>query len=175
MKRIGIISAIVLLSSQTAAAKTTDNKTSFDKKKPEWHHRKGMRFGYAYVNNGDDSAYLTNPSMFTIGFETQQAMKGGEWLDLLFIQNINIGGLEQSVILPSVNALVGFEINQRLQLGVGANATLSDPAGEDNYLHLVTAAGWTQPAGYFSVPIHFVYVPDVNGYWRVAATTGVNW
>ena len=175
MKKIGIIGALIVLNSQTAEGKSTKDKAALEKEKPEWHQRKGMRFGYAYVNNGAESRYLANSNMFTIGFETQQAMKGGDWLDLLFIQNVNIGGLEQSVILPSVNALVGFEINQRLQLGVGANATLSDPSGEDNYLHLVTAAGWTQPAGYFSVPIHFVYIPDVNGYWRVAATTGVNW
>jgi len=141
----------------------------------EWSQRKGMRFGYAYINNGTDSEHLTNPSMFTIGFEAQQTMKGGDWLDLLFIQNITIGGLEQSVVIPSINALVGFEINNRLQLGVGANGALSDPAGESNYIHLVTAAGWTQPAGTFSVPVHVVFVPDVNDYWRLAATTGVNW
>jgi len=40
---------------------------------------------------------------------------------------------------------------------------------------LVTALGWTQQAGVFSVPIHFVYVPDINDYWRGAITTGVNW
>jgi len=71
--------------------------------------------------------------------------------------------------------MVGFEINNRLQLGVGANAVLSDPSGDDNYLHLVTGVGWTQPAGAFSVPIHVVFIPDINDYWRLVATTGVNW
>ncbi len=143
--------------------------------KQEWDQRKGLRFGYAYINHGDDSPHLKNPSMFTIGFEGQQTMKGGEWLDLLFIENITIGGLEQSVLIPSVNLMVGFEINNRLQLGVGANAALSDPSGDDNYLHLVAGAGWTQPAGAFSVPIHVVFIPDINDYWRLVATTGVNW
>jgi len=166
-----------ILACAFALAITTSNAMgeSNSSEQPEWSHRKGMRFGYAYINNGERSEYLTNPSMFTIGFETQQTMKGGEWLDILFIQNITVGGLEQSVLVPSVNMIAGFEINNRLQLGVGANGTLADPSGEKNYLHLVTAVGWTQPAGHFSVPIHVVFIPDVNDYWRVAATTGVNW
>ena len=148
---------------------------TYEKIKPEWNNRKGLRFGYSYINKGTDSGKLKNPSIFTMGFEAQQTMKGGDWLDLLFIQNVTIGGLEQSLIIPSVNGLVGFEVNQRLQLGVGMNATLADPSGEDIYFHLVTAAGWTQPAGAFSVPVHVVFIPDVNDYWRLAATTGVNW
>lgn len=143
--------------------------------KQDWSQRIGVRFGYAYINHGENSPYLQNPSMFTIGFEGQQTMKGGEWLDLLFIENITIGGLEQSVLIPSLNMMVGFEINNRLQLGVGANAALSDPSGDDNYLHLVTGVGWTQPAGAFSVPVHVVFMPDINDYWRLVATTGVNW
>ena len=47
--------------------------------------------------------------------------------------------------------------------------------GEDHFFHLVTAVGWTQAAGIFSVPIHLVFIPDVNDYYRVALTTGVNW
>ena len=113
--------------------------------------------------------------MFAMGFETQQTMDGDSWLDLLFIQNLTISGLDQSVILPSANALVGFEVKDALQLAVGANATIVDPSGEDHYFHLVAAIGWTQDAGIFSVPVHLVFIPDVNDYYRVAVTTGVNW
>ena len=141
----------------------------------EWTLRKGLRFGYNYMNNGTDSDKLNSPHMFAIGFEAQQTMAGGSWLDLLFIQNVIISGLEQSVLAPSANALVGFEIIDALQLGVGANLSLGDPSADNNYLHLVAGIGWTQAAGTFSVPIHLVYVPDVNDYWRLAVTTGVNW
>jgi len=141
----------------------------------EWTSRKGMRFGYNYANKADQSPRLESPHMFAIGFETQQTMDGDSWLDLLFIQNVTISGLEQSVVVPSANVLVGFEIQDSLQLAVGANATIHDPSGEDHYLHLVTAVGWTQAAGIFSVPVHLVYVPDVNNYYRIAVTTGVNW
>lgn len=140
-----------------------------------WEGRQGLRFGYNYLNNGDDTDRLESPHMFAIGFELQQTMDGGDWLDLLFIENVVISGLEQSVIVPSVSGLVGFEVNDALQVAVGATATVYDPAEEDNFFHLVTAIGWTQQAGVFSVPIHFVYVPDINDYWRGAITTGVNW
>ena len=141
----------------------------------DWTTRKGMRFGYNYANKADETERLESPHMFAIGFEMQQTMDGDSWLDLLFIQNITISGLDQSVMLPSVNALVGFEVQDALQLAVGANATIVDPSGENHYFHLVTAVGWTQDAGIFSVPLHLVFIPDVNDYYRVAVTTGVNW
>ena len=141
----------------------------------DWNTRKGIRFGYNYANKADESDRLQSPHMFAIGFELQQTMDGDSWLDLLFIQNLTISGLDQSVVLPSANALVGFEIQDALQLAVGANVTVVDPSDENHYVHLVTAVGWTQDAGIFSVPVHLVFVPDVNDYYRVAVTTGINW
>jgi hypothetical protein len=141
----------------------------------DWNTRKGIRFGYNYANKADESDRLQSPHMFAIGFEMQQTMDGDSWLDLLFIQNLTISGLDQSVVLPSGNALVGFEIQDALQLAVGANVTIVDPSEENHYVHLVTAVGWTQDAGIFSVPVHLIFVPDVNDYYRVAVTTGINW
>lgn len=146
-----------------------------------WSYRKGLRFGYNYVNQGaektalNDNPRLSSPHMFAMGYELQQTMAGGDWLDILFIQNVTISGLEQSLVIPSANALVGFEINKKLQAGVGVNASPADPADDGNYVHLVTAVGWTQQAGSLSVPLHLVFIPDVNDYWRCAITTGVNW
>ena len=77
----------------------------------EWTYRKGLRFGYSYANKAETTERLESPHMFAMGFELQETMSGGEWLDLLFIQNVVVSGLEQSVIIPTVNALVGFEIN----------------------------------------------------------------
>jgi len=141
----------------------------------DWTKRMGIRFGYNYANKADETERLDSQHMFAMGFETQQTMDGGTWLDLLFIQNLTISGLDQSVVLPSANVLVGFEINDSLQLAVGANGTVVDPSDQNHYFHLVAAAGWTQDAGVFSVPIHLVFIPDVNDYYRVAITTGVNW
>ena len=112
----------------------------------DWTTRMGMRFGYNYANKADESDRLESPHMFAIGFEMQQTMDGDAWLDLLFIQNLTISGLDQSVLLPSANVLVGFEIKDALQLAVGANATIVDPSDENHYFHLVSAIGWTQAA-----------------------------
>lgn len=141
----------------------------------EWNHRKGMRLGWVYLNNGEEHERLKSPHMFTMGYEIQSVMDGGSWLDLLFIQNVLVSGLDQSVLLPSASSLVGFEINDTLQLAVGGNVTVVDPANQGNLVHLVAAAGATFDAGIFSVPVHIIYIPDINGYYRVAATTGVNW
>ena len=158
----------------TTTAVADDHAVSISEN-ADWTVRKGLRFGYNYVHGGERSSRIVSPHMFAIGFESQQTMSGGDWLDLLFVQNVTISGLEQSLVVPSANALVGFEINNALQLAVGANATVYYPADVNNYIHLVSAIGWTQAAGHFSVPVHLVYIPDVNGYWRLAATTGVNW
>ncbi len=149
--------------------------------KHKWTKRSGVRFGYVYANNahkpdadGKESK-LRSPHMFTMGFEMQQAMPGGDWLDVLFIQNISLTGLDQSVVSPSVRALVGFEIDKSVQLAVGPSISFHDPAKEDKYIHLTAAIGYTMDAGVFSVPVHFSFVPDVNDYWAAAVTTGVNW
>lgn len=168
-----ICAAITLTSSITPAY--ADDHAVGSPPGDDWNIRKGMRIGYNYANGADESDRLESPHMFAMGFEIQETMSGGAWLDLLFIQNITISGLEQSVLVPSGNVLVGFEINDALQLGVGANVTIYDPSGEDHYVHLVSAIGWTQAAGEFSVPLHVVFIPDVNNYYRFAVTTGVNW
>ena len=147
----------------------------------KWTKRSGIRFGYVYANNSDQpdasgkESKLKSPHMTTMGFELQQCMPGGKWLDVLFIQNISITGLDQSVVSPSVRALIGFEIDKSIQLAVGPSLSFHDPAGEDKYVHLTAAIGYTMDAGVFSVPVHFSFVPDVNNYWAAAITTGVNW
>jgi hypothetical protein len=168
-----ILACTLGLMLSTPAAADDENITPAPRE--EWTIRKGLRFGYTYANKAEQSERLASPHMFAMGFEMQETMAGGDWLDLLFIQNVTVSGLEQSVVIPSVNALVGFEINNALQVGVGANAGIIDPSGENHFVHLVSALGWTQQAGAFSVPIHVVFIPDINDYYRFAVTTGVNW
>lgn len=155
----------------------------------DWGTRKGMRFGYSYLGgledhqllktddnpDGDPDASLRTPGMFAMGFELQQTREGGSWLDMLFIQNVTISGLDQSIAAPSASLLVGFEIQDQLQLAIGPNLSAVDPENSGNYFHLATAAGYTVEAGDFSVPFHVVYIPDVLGNFRLAATTGINW
>ena len=140
-----------------------------------WRVTSGVRLGYAYLNNIEDTERLKSPHTFLMGFEMQQAYDGGSWLNFLVIQNVVLVGMEQSVFAPSLNVLVGFEINDQVQFAVGGNLAPFDPAEEDNYVHMVGAIGYTADVGEFSIPLHVSFVPDVNGFWRVAATTGVNW
>jgi len=167
-----VICVIITMTPSTSHSKSND---TIDLSGEEWTKRKGMRFGYTYANKADTSDRLESPHMVSLGFEMQQTMHGGDWLDILYIQNIMVSGIDQSVLAPSANVLVGFEINEALQLGVGVNGTIYDPSNQEHYLHLVTAVGWTQQAGKFSVPIHVAYIPDVKDYYRFAVTTGVNW
>ncbi len=149
--------------------------------KKKWTKRSGIRFGYVYANKADQpdvngkESKLKTPHMTTMGFEMQQCMPGGKWLDVLFIENVSITGLDQSVVSPSVRVLIGFEIDKSVQLAVGPSLSFHDPAKEDKYVHLTAAIGYTMNAGVFSVPVHLSFVPDVNDYWAAAVTTGVNW
>ena len=175
LKKI-IIAALMLFIISPAMATPSKDKT-----KGEWTKRSGVRFGYVYANKahkpnleGEESE-LQSPHMFTMGLELQQTMPGGDWLDVLFIQNLSLSGLDQSVVSPSVRALIGFEIDKSLQIAVGPNLSFHDPSGEDTFIHLMGAVGYTMNAGMFSVPVHLSFIPDVNDYWATAITTGVNW
>ena len=146
---------------------------AYSKGKHNWSKNSGIRMGYNYINA--KTADIRSPHMFALGFEMQQTLEGGSWLDILFVENVTISGLDQSKFAPSFSTLVGFEIDKQVQLGVGPNLALFDPSGEGNYFHIITGVGYTADAGIFSVPIHLSYIPDINKFWRIALTTGVNW
>ena len=134
----------------------------------------GFRAGYMYAPNAPDySDRVKSPHMFVIGYEFTQRLTGGDWLNVITVENVMISGLNQSLIVPTANALVGFEVNQAFQVGVGANLNPFDPNGK--MAHMMIAGGATPRAGAFSVPIHLFYVPDVDGDYRFGVTTGVNW
>jgi hypothetical protein len=39
---------------------------------------------------------------------------------------------------------------------------------------MIFAAGWTPRVGSFYVPVHFFFVPDIEGHHKLGATVGVN-
>ena len=75
-----------------------------------------------------------------------------------------VGGLDQSVAIPSVNWLVGLRTKEGAEFGIGPNVT---PAG----VALVVSAGVTFRAGVLNVPMNFAVVPTKNG-TRVSVLTG---
>jgi hypothetical protein len=75
-----------------------------------------------------------------------------------------VGGLDQSVALPSLSWLVGLRTQGGAEFGIGPNIT---PAGTA----LAIAAGVTFEAGALNVPMNFAVVPSKSGV-RVSVLTG---
>jgi hypothetical protein len=141
----------------------------------------GFRIGYGYIMNYDqpsaafngesikDKLKLRSPSQFLIGYEILYRVVSHSWLNVLLLANGEVAGLEQSKFLPSANLLIGAELKNTFQIGVGAN--LSPLAGSE--AHVIVAAGWTPRVGNIYTPVHFFFVPDVDGNHRMGITTGV--
>ena len=141
----------------------------------------GFRLGYGYVLNYDKPAAgldgdslkqradLRAPSHLLVGYEVMYRVVGHSWLNVLLLANGIIAGLEQSRFLPSGNFLIGAEINNSFQIGIGTN--VSPLKGSE--AHAVIAAGWTPQVGSIYVPFHVFFIPDVDGIHRAGVTTGV--
>lgn len=80
-----------------------------------------------------------------------------EWVAL-------VGGLEQSVALPSLSWMVGVRTRDGAEFGIGPNIT---PAGTA----LVLATGMTFRAGVMNIPLNVAVVPSKSG-TRVSILTG---
>jgi hypothetical protein len=134
----------------------------------------GFRVGYSYAPEAPGySDRVKSPHLFVMGYEFTQRLAGGDWLNVIAVENVLLSGLNQSLFIPTFNAIVGFEANEAFQAGVGVNVNVFDP--NEKYVHMVMAGGFTADAGNFGVPIHFYYVPDVDGDYRMGISTGVNW
>jgi hypothetical protein len=143
----------------------------------------GFRLGYLYIHDIEspvdsenpmsqpyaDRYGIRSPHMFMLGYELAVRIFGHDWLNMLLIGNILIAGFEQSRFFPSANFMLGFEFDEMLQLGVGVSLTPT----KDDPAHVVVAAGWTPQVGEFYLPIHFFFVPDINGHHKIGATLGV--
>jgi len=130
----------------------------------------GPRFGLTLLSDGvvdelakHDVAVGPHISQFGWQFEKQFFTKGGpvtmvtEWVAL-------VGGLEQSVVLPSLSWMVGVRTRDGAEFGIGPNIT---PAGTA----LVLATGMTFRAGAVNVPVNVAVVPSRVG-TRVSLLTG---
>ena len=126
--------------------------------------------GYGYVNAPEDHELIKSNWMYLLGYELNQTLYSGGNINVLFVENIAVTGINQSLYIPTGNLLAGFEFNGRFQVASGMNI-----APTDNWCHMVVAAGWTPKVGDINIPFHVSYVPDVDNHWRSYITTGVNW
>ena len=76
-----------------------------------------------------------------------------------------VGGLDQSVVIPSVSWLIGMRTKEGAEFGIGPNIT---PGG----VALAVAAGVTFRAGIINVPLNFAVVPSKYG-TRVSVLMGL--
>jgi hypothetical protein len=130
----------------------------------------GPRFGLTLLADGvvkklaeRDIDVTSHISQFGWQFEKQFYTKSSgvtmvtEWVAL-------VGGLEQSVALPSLSWVVGVRTRDGAEFGIGPNIT---PAGTA----LVLATGMTFRAGVVNVPVNVAVVPSKAGS-RVSVLTG---
>lgn len=122
----------------------------------------GPRFGVTMLSDGNVAALKERQievshtiSQFGWQFERQFYSKAGgpsvlnEWVVLA-------GGLDQGLVLPSVNWLVGLRTSEGAEFGLGPNVS---PAG----VALALAAGVTMRVGMMNVPMTFAVVPSKTG------------
>lgn len=123
----------------------------------------GPRFGLTLLSDGtvaklkDRSIELERPfvSQFGWQFEKQFFTRDSgvtmvtEWVGL-------VGGLDQSVLLPSLSWMVGVRTRDGAEFGVGPNVT---PAGTA----LVLATGFTFRTGAMNIPLNAAIVPSKAG------------
>lgn len=130
----------------------------------------GPRFGLTLLADGvvkklkeRDIEVGPHISQFGWQFEKQFYTKDSgvtmvtEWVAL-------VGGLEQSVALPSLSWMVGVRTRDGAEFGVGPNIT---PLGTA----LVLATGMTFRAGALNVPLNLAVVPSKSGV-RVSVLSG---
>jgi hypothetical protein len=164
VRHIGFIAAATLLVAGPASAQTL----------PAYAHSadlSGPRFGLTLLSDGivnkltERQIAIDRPyiSQFGWQFEKQFFTQDSgvtmvtEWVAML-------GGLEQSIGLPSLSWLVGVRTRDGAEFGIGPNIT---PAGTA----LVLATGMTFRTKSVNVPVNVAIVPSKSG-TRVSVLTG---
>jgi hypothetical protein len=115
----------------------------------------------------DGERYVPFMSQFGISCE-QRIRLGTTKSHFAFQEVVLIGGIDQSVAIPTIALLLGYRSEFGLELGLGPKWSLSG-------FNVVYAAGWTFNYQEVYVPVDIVFVPDIaNGHHSVSLYTGFN-
>ena len=132
----------------------------------------GFRMGYGYV---EDNRLTTNHLMI-LGWDHMAFIDSDSNIDVVVAGNLSLGGMNQSEVLPSGHLVVGYQMFDSIQFGVGPIVTFDEVEPEIiPRLNMIVAAGWNIEMGDAYLPLHIGYVPDPDGRWRAYVTTGMNW
>ena len=131
----------------------------------------GPRFGYTSLSDGvveklkKDKQIEVGSMISQFGWQFEkQFYNNGDGLTILNEWVGLLGGLEQSLAIPSLSWLVGFRTKEGAEFGLGPNLT---PAG----VALAVAGGVTFRAGAVNIPLNVAVVPSRAGV-RVSMLTG---
>ena len=132
----------------------------------------GFRMGYGYV----EDERLTSNHLMILGWDHMAFIDSGANIDVVVAGNLSLGGMNQSEVLPSGHLVVGYQMFDSIQFGVGPVVTIDEVEPEVvPRLNMIVAAGWNVEMGDAYLPLHVGYVPDPDGRWRAYVTTGMNW
>jgi hypothetical protein len=132
----------------------------------------GPRFGVTMLSEGvvnklHERSIDVRPGITQFGWQFEKefySKQGGVAAMNEFV--MLFGGLEQGVVLPSLNWMVGLRSSSGAEFGIGPNLT---PAG----VALALAGGVTFRSGALNVPVTFAIVPSSAG-TRMSMLTGFN-
>jgi hypothetical protein len=115
----------------------------------------------------DGESYVPFMSQFGISFE-QRIRLGTTKSHFAFQEVVVVGGIDQSVAIPTIALLLGYRSEIGLEFGLGPKWSLSG-------FSVVYAAGWTFNYQEVYVPVDIVFVPDIaSGHHSVSLYTGFN-
>jgi hypothetical protein len=133
----------------------------------------GPRLGVTFLSDGvrgklhDDIRADVGPVITQFGWQKEKRFLSSPTgftgvTEFVFL----LGGMDQGVVLPSFNWLVGARTAKGVEFAVGPNLT---PAG----VAMAAAAGITFRTGNLNIPVNIAVVPSKSG-MRVSLLAGFN-
>jgi hypothetical protein len=135
-------------------------------------NRAGPRFGIAYLTRGSETARTENKSFSPLtslfGWQFEYPFDFGPNAPVTVMTElvVLVGGLEQSVPLPSATWLIGLRQPNGVEFGIGPTLTGSGT-------QVAFALGITHHYGSANVPINFAVAPARKGV-SLSVTAGFN-
>jgi hypothetical protein len=132
----------------------------------------GPRFGLTLLADGvvkklEERDIVVGPHISQFGWQFEKQFYTRDSGVTMVTEIVTlVGGLEQSVVLPSLSWLVGVRTRDGAEFGIGPNIT---PAGSA----LVLATGMTFRSGAFNIPVNVAVVPGKSG-TRVSVLSGIS-
>ena len=118
------------------------------------------------------------PFITQFGIQIEQRIRLGDTEShFAFQEVIVLGGLDQNIIIPGINLLVGFRSHFGLEIGLGPNISVKYIPGQSVEIPItvVYAIGWTFSFSDVYVPLNLAVVPTPkDGRPRITLLTGFN-